>query len=715
MRIFVKNTIAGFLVCIVVALVATYYYGLTNSENWTAPPHYGSGDGAWMLMLMDSGAKGELQPFKPFIKKDLAAPYHANYSDWPTGVSLEEVAGGVVLNVFGLAAGAHLFLILCHVAAGLSMFVCLRFIGCRLPWALVLGVAFGICPFLFNRNFAHISLVNMAYVVPIVCCYAWYLFRKSPEDMTYWNILFLAGLALFMGTEGPYYSAPFLWVLVAASAYWVINLRTAHSFVVNGIFVGSFVSGFLLGNSPTLLHTMQEGKNFEATIRYYGDLQKAALRPIEIFLPGSGSGIPVLKQLSAFYENQCEFRKNFEFCESMASYIGLVGIMGFLLLFGVTVYFILSRQQTKISGWFWFVLFLIAFSVVGGLNGFLGIGKFYFLRSANRYSIYITAICLIYLGLFLSSKPFYQKKWLMWLVATALLLTAIFEPILPRLQGAPYHTPAIAKYESDKKFAMDLEKSLPEGSMVFNYPVIELPERGTYAYFRSTLFTEKIRYSFGALTGRARETWQLDVEKLPLNQMVQKLQEYGFSGILIYHGEDLSVEQKAATNQASEFLNQNQFSSITSPAGDFEFFAFNPNPNPVFPPVRPMFVNNWWSARIQPAGFTNVSEGEESGWRWSTHASAMVEVFNEHPVPRRLNLRGMAIGTRESELQIFIKQKMVFSGKISSDRPVEFSTDPIEVAGHKAVRFELKSDQKPTVREGRKFSFAVSGLETIWE
>ena len=187
------------------------------------------------------------------------------------------------------------------------------------------------------------------------------------------------------------------------------------------------------------------------------------------------------------------------------------------------------------------------------------------------------------------------------------------------------------------------------------------------------------------------------------------------AGILIYKGEDLSDEHKASANQASEFFNQNQYSSISSPAGDFEFFAFNPNPNPVFPSVRPMHVNNWWSAQIQPAGFTNDSGGEELGWRWTTHPSAMVEVFNEQPTQRRLILRGRAIGTTESELQIFIKQKMVFSGKISPDRPIEFSTVPIEVSGHKAVRFKFQSDQKPTVREGRKFSFAVGDLDAIWE
>lgn len=41
------------------------------------------------------------------------------------------------------------------------------------------------------------------------------------------------------------------------------------------------------------------------------------------------------------------------------------------------------------------------------------------------------------------------------------------------------------------------------------------------------------------------------------------------------------------------------------------------------------------------------------------------------------------------------------------------ATSSLEVAGHKAVRFEFRTDQKPIVREGRKFSFAVADLEAI--
>jgi hypothetical protein len=198
------------------------------------------------------------------------------------------------------------------------------------------------------------------------------------------QLLCVYSLSFFLGTQSPYYTAPYIWAVFVAGMLWAINASWIASFLRYGSCVASFIGGFLFGFGPTLIHAMSEGKNFEAVTRYYGELQKLALRPIEMFLPGSDSGIPGLKQLSAFYENQCLFRQRFEFSESMAVYLGIVGCLGFVLLFGLTVYYVLSRQQFKISGWFWFALFLIAFAIVGGLNGFLGLGKFYLLRSANR-------------------------------------------------------------------------------------------------------------------------------------------------------------------------------------------------------------------------------------------------------------------------------------------------------------------------------------------
>jgi hypothetical protein len=207
----------------------------------------------------------------------------------------------------------------------------------------------------------------------------------------------------------------------------------------------------------------------------------------------------------------------------------------------------------------------------------------------------------------------------------------------------------------------------------------------------------------------------LGVEKLPPDAIVNKLKAYGFSGILIYRGQNLSDRQKVAAKQLADFLFQNGYPNFKSSAGDFEFFGFEPDSQYVFPPAQPMFVNNWWGSEIQASNSPVVEEGVESVWRWATQSTALAEIFNEQSSPRRLVLRGKVVGAMDSGFQILVKGKSVYSGKISSNTPVEFSTDAIEVVGQKAVRFEFKSDQKPVVREGRKFSFAVCELEAMWE
>lgn len=709
------NLTGSALVFCIVSLVAICTYGLSNSENWIIPPSYGDGDGVWMLNLLDAVAKGELRPFKPFIKSEFAAPFHADYSDWPMGGAIEMLPAWWLINLFGLAVGANLYLILCHAVAGLSMFICLRFMQVKVLWALVFGIAFGLCPYLFHRNFAHITLVNNSYLIPIICAFSWYLFTHNPAKINNLELILVYLLSFFLGAQPPYYTAPYFWALIVAGVFWAINSNWLTSLLRYGICIGCFIGGFLIGYAPALLYSLREGKNFEAVTRYYGELQMLALRPIEMFLPGSNSGIPGLKQLSAFYENQCIFRKNFEFSESMAPYLGLVACLGFLLLFGITFYYVLSKQQFKISGWFWFALILIAFAIVGGLNGFLGLGKFYLLRSSNRYSIYITAISLIYFAILLSRNPLFFNRWISCSAAAALMILITVEPLLANKKFSSLYSSGHLMYNSDKQFGIKMENSLPSGAKIFNFPVVELPERGTYAFFRPTFFTDKIRYSFGALAGRARDTWQLEVEKLQFDEMVEKLKEFGFSGIVIYKGAGLSEETMREVNRASEFFKENQFPSIISEFGDFEFFAFVPNPNPIFPPVQPMYVNNWWSSRIQPAGIEEKFCASETEWRWATHSSAIIEVFNEQKSSRRLSLQGRVFGFSDSDLLIHTRGQTVFSGKIMMNSPLDFKTIPIEVAGHKAIRFEFKTDRKPKSIDGRKFSFGVADLKAKWE
>ena len=725
--VFFKDVGHAVLLALLVAALAAFAYGLTNAQRWAVPPGYVSGDGYWSLNVMKSAARGELLPFKQFVIKNLGAPYEANYSDWPIGLTLEYLPVRPLVYFFGLSMGSNIYLLLCHSAAGLCMFICMRWMGAASSWAFFCSLAFGLSPFIFYRGLAHTMLANLVWVVPLVCTAAWYLFQKKLDLKNSKSFWLVALFSLFIGTQMLYFSVPYLWILIWASLFWLVRsreIRVLLPYIANAVF---FLLGFILSNLPYFINIFKQGNNSQVVISEYQHLQQAALRPIEMFLPGSGSGIPILDILSRLHENKDFFRLNVGASESMSAYLGLLGSLGFIILVVSTLFYAATNRQTAISGWFWLALFLIAFSVVSGLNSILGLGGVYVLRSSNRYSIYIAAVGLIYLSLFLSAHSYRIGKG--WRILLAILILAIpcAETILPRLMGAELHRGVedvvfwkkgskqwetrSEAYHSDVEFAKNLEAMLPEGAMVFNFPKIDLPGEGAYIFYRPAYFTEKIRYSFGNIHGRAKDTWLKSIENFEPQEMVEALQGYGFSGILVYHGNGLPEKYKHQVSRLLLGLEKIFPPTLQSPAGDFTFFGFPPHPNPRFPVVQPMYVSHWWSAEAQPSAANLPLPGNNQLWRWASRKTASIEIFNEQKVEREFVLSGEILGMQISQFEILVGSNVVFSGSFSPSEATSFSTMPIKLEPQKSIRINVKAMSAPSFVDGLKFNFGVANLE----
>jgi hypothetical protein len=728
--VFFKDVGHAVLLALLVAALAAYAYGLMNAQRWAVPPGYVSGDGYLCLHLMHSAEKGEFASFRPFINKNLGAPYVADYSDWPFGLSVLYAPSTFLIKIFGLSVGSNLYLLLCHSFTGFCMFLCMRWMGALRVWAFVSALAFGLSPFIFYRSLAHTTFANMVWFVPLVCTAAWYLFQKKLNFRIGKSFCLFSGFSFFIGAQNLYFSAPYLWILMGAALFWLIRDKKTGDllpYIANAVF---FLTGFFTSNLPYFINVFQHGSNKLALISEYQHLQTAALKPIEMFLPGSGSGIPILDILSRFHENKDFFRLNVGASESMSAYLGLLGCLGIVLLFGFTVFYAATNRQNKISGWFWLALFLIAFSIVSGLNSILGLGGIYVLRGSNRYSIYIGAIALIYMALFLSAHSHRVGKAWRVLLAVFLLSIPCVETILPRLRGAELHRPGedvvswkkgskqwdsrAEAYHSDVEFAKQLDAILPVEAMVFNVPVIDWPSEGAYVFYRPAYFTEKIRYSFGNIFGRAKDSWLKSTQNLESKEMVETLKGYGFSGILVYHGPELQEKYKEQVARLLHGLEEILPSALQSPAGDFTFFAFPPHPNPRFPAVPPMFVENWWSAEAQPSAANLPLPGNNQLWRWASRKTASIEIFNEQKVEREFVLSGEILGMQISQFEILVGKKVVFSGSFSPSEPTSFSTMPMELEPQKAIRIKLKSECQPAVVDGLKFNFGVANLGLKW-
>ena len=116
-------------------------------------------------------------------------------------------------------------------------------------------------------------------------------------------------------------------------------------------------------------------------------------------------------------------------------------------------------------------------------------------------------------------------------------LTILWDQV-PRPPTAEYTNAIKVLVDSDRRFVAQMEAALPDGAMVFQFPVMEYPESpvpgvGSYEHFRPYLYSSKLRYSFGSQKGREREVWQQEVATMPIEKALPEIARRGFAAIYI--------------------------------------------------------------------------------------------------------------------------------------------------------------------------------------
>ena len=697
-KIFIELLCASTSLFVVFA-VTCLKYGLTESGDWNVPTLYQDDALHWLAFFRAISA-GECLPYSSFIVSNLGAPFNGNWNDFPMSLPLLMLAGGVITKLFGFGVASNVVLVFAHLVSALAMYICLRVARSARIWAFIFSVCFGLAPFLFARGFTHIN-ITFAYSVPIAMTIGLLLYQKGSTFLRGWRLFVILAISFYFGGIFPYYTAFFLMIMAFAGLFCLFTEKGISSILPFILIAACTFANFFLLTEPFRQYARENGPNEFALSRFYSNLQVCALRPVELFLPGSDSRVPILKQLSAFYENQDVFQNNFGSSESMAAYMGLPAILGFCLLCCMTGFFIFTRRQQLISGWFWFISFFMAFAVVGGLNGFLGLGKFFLLRSSNRVSIYIVAACLFFMAILLTRWKKKIPVFLQFCIALMIVGLAIFEA-LPRGESLRVHNEKAM--ESDREMVSKLESIMPNGAMIFNYPVIDFPESGNYAFLRPYLFTDKLRFSSGSNKGRSRETWQNEVEKLSPTKMIEELEKLGFGGILVYSGADLPDEQKQKSLQFLEATRNLPNLKIESHTGDFVFLRLSPDENPQPPSIKPQFLSTWWPPDIRPRGLD--SSMLASSARWCAQMTAEVEVFNEQKTPKPFALSAKLLSANNARIEISARGGVIQTVDLKAGVPQSVSIDlPNALPG--ATRLKFQSSAMPLISDGRKFSFAL--------
>jgi hypothetical protein len=570
-----RNAAAAIALAVLVAGLWCGVVGRTSLEAWRVPVDTGA-DAWYTLATLKAAQDGHVTPLGLVQVPELGAPFAASWNDFLRQHKLQYVLAGSLARSVGLFPAANLLVLLAAVLAALSFQLVSRHLGARPEWAFAGACAFALSPFLFHRSLAHLTL-TFFWPIPLAVLVVTWAFAEDGIRLGSRRFLAAVVIALVLGLHNIYFAALFAQFL--GLSFLVQLLRRAPRAALSSlVLLVVLVAAVVADNANVLVHLAREGAPADAVLRPYGNLERYALKPIELLLPLSGGLVPWRGAGKAYLQGAL-YRG-----ELGSAYLGLAGVLALLGLVVATARAGLGRPRGPVSGGALALAWILAYAVIGGLNGLLGLTGFVWLRATNRCSIAILALVLLWGATAVSSAAWTRRPALSTLVAALLTALTLADQLPPRTPPESIRERG-KTLASDWAFARSLEASLPAGAMLFQLPVVDFPEgirirgAGDYEHFRPYLQSTRLRFSYGSDKGRPREAWQRRIEALEPEPMADALERTGFAGLLVIR----KAYEDGARELRDRLAATGRMEAVVSPDGDFLFVRLRPVPAPLPP------------------------------------------------------------------------------------------------------------------------------------
>ncbi|MDB6018288.1 MAG: hypothetical protein JWR19_2777 [Pedosphaera sp.] len=695
-----KFKIAGvlrvFALILLVSLVWCAIRDRTSAGNWRVPLQYNS-DGQQIMGWVKAASEGDYVPFGRADISRLGAPYQANWYDYPMYEKPLVFCLGLVAKVVGVFEACNVGVLLGHILSAVSFYLCCRFLKYAKTWSFVGAVLFSFTYYHFWRNLGHL-LLAFSYTVPWAILSCWIIVgskRLRLGDRFFWVCIVTA---LVMGLSNPYNLNLYLQLLLFSLVVQFLRRRRRENLQTGLLAVAVAGVAFLAINMGTFAFEWAHGKNPTGLERNYFESELYALKPIEFFIPPPTHNVEGLADIGNKY-----IASVFVKGEICSPYLGIIGIAGLLWMFSES--FLLLVRNRKPDGLFppyalqssW----IIFYAVIGGANCMIALGGIQLFRSTNRFSIFISALILLFLVSRLSVRSRQWPPVLKYGIAAAALMIGIYDET-PRPM-APEETIASAKMvESDQEFGRKLEEKLPPKAMIYQLPVMVFPDgivshemEGGYELLRPYFATKTLRFTFGSVRGRNREAWQWEVEKMPAAQMISTLEKYGFSSIYINrrgyedHGEAL-LKQLAAEGRDQ---------TIEDDVHQQVCVLLKPSANPELPHTddraQVIFKSGWSVKQRTPL--------ENRSW---SGGNATLAFFSEPKQAASYSFRCMVGSILPRRVSIVMNGQELWSSQVGANQAVPVDITVVGRRGNNTI--ELKTDAAPFHPKDSPLPFAFT-------
>ncbi|SEW07586.1 hypothetical protein [[Clostridium] fimetarium] len=509
----------------------------------------------------------------------LGAPYGTQFYDFT--VNMFHNFDLIVLKIFVLITGSPGIAVNLEYFSTFFLVAAISYMVMRelkiTNWIAVCGtLIFTFMPYIVMRGILHIVLTEY-YFVPLSILLCFWIYER--EDILVFNNEFFKNkrnwfiilfIILIANNGIAYYPFFTCFLLLVTAISKILKTKDFRVLLKSGVAIIGIVVFMMIDLIPAFIFNLQNGANKEAIVRQGISLCEVyALKLIQLFIPVDDHNWPLFRVVMSKYNNNSYYIN-----ENMSSYLGIIGICGFLLL--IVILFV--KKDGKINGRLSFLaemnIALVLLGMVGGFSAIFAVLISNEIRAYNRISIFIAYVCILAVAFVINSiYKKYNKKFIV-IIGVLVTLFCIWEQF--PTSYIPKYNDNYINYYSDANFVAAIEDSVKEGAMIYQMPYHEYPEgnpvnnMADYQLFVGYVHSDKLRWSFGSIKGRDGSDWNNTAySQLTTEDTVAYLENSGFSGIYI--------DRRAYTEEELERL-ERQLETVTgctpmySDNGNLSFF-----------------------------------------------------------------------------------------------------------------------------------------------
>lgn len=635
--LFKKQYISVIVIIILSMLFISYFWQLKNMD-LNVPIAYSGGDDYFAL----NTAKTIHDTGWIFENDNLGAPFGTKNYDYSSLLldNFDSVITKILVSLTNnIAAAVNLQYILLFPLIALICYFVMKSLKIKDLIAIIGSLTFAFSPYIFYRGMVHTVLSTYQFVpLSILLCIWMYqddnFFNINKQFFKYKRNYLAIIFCILIANNGIAYYPFFTCFFLCITGFFKTINKKKLKYFFNSLCLVFIIAIILLINLvPLLLYIQSNGINLAATDRSWVGAEVYGLKIVQLFLPRNAHGIGLLERLISGYNTSAPLVN-----ENIGSYLGIVGIIGFLILL---IMLFIRKVDNSLKENLKFLSELniaaLLLGTIGGFGSIFAIAISPMIRGYNRISIFILFISI--LGVCFILNYFYDyitKKKIIFAFIILLFGCSIFDQFPGNVPGYEY---VKSIYNNDEAFINTIENSVFSGAMIFQLPYHQYPESGSvnnmadYQLLTGYIHSKNLKWSYGGMKGRKSDLWNQKVSALDTESMVKTISIAGFEGIYIDKKAYSEVDYNTLEQKLIEILQIDPIYSENKQLAFFNMTQYNKSYHELyskdeFDLLRDRILNI--NILSLGDGFTGIEGEEPNQWIWlSNRAEFIINNFSD--------------------------------------------------------------------------------------